>query len=56
MGRSCIKESCSCGAMLIFEEVTSNYWEERTSSLQRDFHQEHKVCRNKLTELSDKDK
>jgi len=52
MGRSNIKESCSCGAMLIFEEVTSDFWEENTSSRQRDFHKEHKVCRNKLTELS----
>jgi len=56
MGRSSIKESCSCGAMLIFEEVTSNSWDGHIGYRQRAFHKEHKVCRNKLTELSDKEK
>ena len=44
--REIIKESCSCGAILEYEESFDQSWESHSSYRQDSFHKAHKKCRS----------
>ena len=48
-----IKETCSCGAILEFEEQFNESWESHTARRQNNFHDVHARCREKIMIYND---